>query len=696
MKRVLPRQSLHATMLAAALAVALGPWSLPAARAADPVTTLSDPVAKELNAWAAEGSAAGLKGVGYENRDEGHSMFDHANYPQLQLVVPSPEEAAKTPSKGPAMTVRPQPLFANSSMAAAAEQGGSLPRLTYYEDPKGLTFLSAQYLGNNLCFYPEHQDHDEGFNGRGGWGDLYPTNSACLLISQGSSFTDKPFLQAFIRAMAALQPDVQATLIKTRLLMPTLQSLFRQTYGPVKTEEDYFTGKAHPVVFDGARIDEERFIRRAHGLTVAAIPPVVLIQAIKETTARPGVDFFEAEPSTTELLADSPCVIARIFRSSAFRHEMTVTARKTGDLKGRLLDFKWVLLQGDPKRVSIKPSATGEEAKISVAWHPLIQPADNISSHRVDIGVFATNGVTWSAPAFITFYMLPNEARFYDAEGRVEEICYEAGNPDIGVPEASDLGWLSFGRRLTSERNTLAMKLVRQALPKTAVTALASIAEDLAGAQTQWRKLDEDKERKAEADKALADLKLALKKRIEKPTSSGKTLVQTVTAALSVIADDPALYPALQDQIQPLLRLSPKPDAARRLEEATERLVGWSVLRRVSPEQVALAVTPQKLTAGERYQLRLLNLAVLNEALLPGFLERKAGPAFVDPRLTTPKPWRDVYRYDKNHDSIGWTRYVTGKASEFDLDGKLLPNGRGGAALPVRYLKEGGQLIFAP
>lgn len=59
----------------------------------------------------------------------------------------------------------------------------------------------------------------------GGWGDLYPANSACTIISQGSSFTDMPFVNAALSTIAAFDPDVLTTLIRKRILMPTVRHL---------------------------------------------------------------------------------------------------------------------------------------------------------------------------------------------------------------------------------------------------------------------------------------------------------------------------------------------------------------------------------------------------------------------------------------------------------------------------------------
>jgi hypothetical protein len=48
-----------------------------------------------------------------------------------------------------------------------------------------------------------------------------------------------------------------------------------------------------------------------------------------------------------------------------------------------------------------------------------------MTSDRVDIGVFVRNKVYYSAPAFVSFYSLPNETRTYDRKGRLTEIRYD-------------------------------------------------------------------------------------------------------------------------------------------------------------------------------------------------------------------------------------------------------------------------------
>jgi YD repeat-containing protein len=62
---------------------------------------------------------------------------------------------------------------------------------------------------------------------------------------------------------------------------------------------------------------------------------------------------------------------------------------------------------------------------------------------------------------------------------------------------------------------------------------------------------------------------------------------------------------------------------------------------------------------------------------------------FVDQRVTTPKAWRDVYRYDAKGTMTGWTRYDGVRAQEFNTDGHVIltkdAQGRAVKARSVKY-----------
>ena len=676
--------------------------SATSARAQGPViTTRQDSVGRLLEAWEKEKSAAGLQLIQYENRDGQHSPLNLTQYPGLKVFQFSEADKAAGRDKGPANMIRPEPTIGNCSMAAHPTAGGSLTRL-YYTQPGGLMFLNQQYLSNNLIIYPEHLDHDPGGNGVGGWGDLFPTNSACVITSQGSSFTDQPFLNAVLTTVAAFDPDVLTLLIRKRMLMPTVQSIFRQSNKMVKTEQDYFTAKAHPVVFDGTQIDEEKMVLTAHGMTRAAIPPVVVLKVVSESESKPGRDYFELPSVTTDKLADTPTVISRIFRSHASTHEMVISSAGTGDLLNRPTQIKCQLLQGDPKLVTIEPDPATGQFKIRVKWHMPMTTATGIRSHRVDIGVFATNGVSVSAPAFVTFYMLPSEVRSYDAAGRVSEIYYAAPNPDIGLPvTTTDARWLEVFAAITQKSRDIRSEIMEQAFSDVQRAFLAKLHTGLSARFAAIEKLKPDEKQKdllAKLQQAL-DQDLAAALTGTAPEAKGTTLRQMIERGFETIASHTPLFTTLQKQIETLAPGSGKPSAPGDLATEVKRLLDLGVLIQEAKGKI-LTVHPQdQLTSGERYQLRALNLTIMSQILYPKALDRSLAPAYVDPRFTTVKPWRDWLRYDAKGDLAGWVRYLGGRTYRFDADGRLLPEGsvKPEKALPVTYRDDGkGGLTFLP
>jgi hypothetical protein len=141
-------------------------------------------------------------------------------------------------------------------------------------------------------------------------------------------------------------------------------------------------------------------------------------------------------------IATTPVSIGRIFRENTAEHGLIVSLDKSFAATPRKLAAKFAVLQGDPRFVRIDQQPGTTLARIRVRWQPPVPGARGIRSHRIDIAAFATDGKSISAPAIISFYMLPNEMRFYDEQGRVSEIHYETANPEPGLPyDDRDLRW---------------------------------------------------------------------------------------------------------------------------------------------------------------------------------------------------------------------------------------------------------------
>jgi hypothetical protein len=89
---------------------------------------------------------------------------------------------------------------------------------------------------------------------------------------------------------------------------------------------------------------------------------------------------------------------------------------------------------------------------------------------------------------------------------------------------------------------------------------------------------------------------------------------------------------------------------------------------------------------------------VMSQVLFPKALDRSTAPAYVDPRLSLPKSWRDVFRYDAKGNAAGWVRYFEGRTYVFDSAGRLLPDGTVAPdkAVAVTYVDDGkGRLTFS-
>jgi hypothetical protein len=378
-----------------------------------------------LRVLSGQGDVNGFEGVLYDNRDRRHSRLDPELYPSLTFLKYGPALIADGHDFGLAGRIfLPGVVFGNSS---AAMTGGhaprSLPRLAMTTD-FWRAVTPKLYINNHIYVYPEHRDYDAE--------DRFPVNWPYMIISQGSSRSDKRFLNAIALTLAALPRDTFDFLKKNGLVAPTLQMVLRRNLEPVSSRAEYLSGAAHPVVFDGKLVRTGRMVAQAAELRPADIPPVVQLRVVSE-------EFSKADglARLSERFLDTPSAIGRLWRGFAWDREMEITAADTSAPNNRPLTFEWRLLRGDPQRVWIEPQAPdGRTARIRVAWHdPWTEPVPGSDDSerrvsRVDIGVFANNGVHDSAPAIISIDFPRHQTRRYsagpDGEQRLVSIDYTA------------------------------------------------------------------------------------------------------------------------------------------------------------------------------------------------------------------------------------------------------------------------------
>ena len=391
--------------------------------------------ARKVAAWeilrehVRRGRAAGNHGDLYDNRDRGHSTLAPEAHPQLSHVTyhAAARKAGLDYGLGDRLLFD-HPTFGNSSTAiTAGPHWRSLPRYALTRpDGTGPMRLWQNLRANHLYIHPAHKDFtDEG-------GDIFPANTPYLLVSRGSSGSDQPFLEAVAMIYAAFRPDTKARLIDERMLVPTVQMVFRRSLQNVRSRDAYFSGDAHPSAFQGWQINPARMVSLANSIAEADIPAEVRIRVEQEDLGTEGIDFFGL--GLDERLFDTPQAVARIWRSHAGRRSMIVSAAESRDANNRDLTFHWHLLQGDPERVTIEPLGDGTRARITLDWHesfPISEDDPTVTS-RVDIGVFAHNGVHDSAPAIVSWYFPPHETRIHEdgPDGAPRLVSLDHADPE--------------------------------------------------------------------------------------------------------------------------------------------------------------------------------------------------------------------------------------------------------------------------
>ncbi len=684
-----------------------------------PITTANGKVAELLKQWWKEGAAAGNAGDFYDNRDGDHSPLSLAPWPQMSAFKYTDEDLKFKRNWAAARLVRPHVTFGNSSTSAPAHLGGSNPRHNYVNQ-FGLSLLYDQYRGNNLYIYPEHRDHDPGHNGlllpspfgrgvggEGGHGDLYPTNTPYLLISQGSSGSDQPFMRMMPYVLAAFRPEVKKKLIETGTLMPTIQMLFRSTNKHLKDPQEYLTGKAHPSVFEGSWVDELALVQKAHTLELKSLPPMVQLRVLEDDKAVNGIDYFDTHPS--EVIGYTPACIARVHRSKAHKQRLVVDAGASFDVNQAKLTYTWVVLRGDPDKIKIVPKKDDQSvAEITVAWHDRrpVSPGSPLDSNRVDIGVFVHNGTHYSAPGFVTFQTLDREARVYSRDGKILSIAHGMGDTDVRVAD-----WAKQFSSLTKQetadllqiKDQLILELKAHAVMHTADNRVVSeyqgkvkeaevemkIEKESAGKERAKKKLDTARQKLAEVQKEIQKNRGEMMGR--KNEVLGDSPRHFVESRMAKLIQDPLFTQKHADW----LKKNRTPANEARIKSLWQKMSRLGIANDkevLTPLLPGATLEKATWTAFERSQLEWLHASLLAELAFPGALNVSYQINYVDHRLSAPREWRDVQRYDPKGEWIGWMRYGGEVPQIFNHEGLLAierdPRGCVVKGRTVRYVQD--------
>ncbi len=380
------------------------------------------------------GLAAGNVGDLYDNRDDGHSSlrFDPRQPTQLTHIRYAPEARQAGIHYGLNTSILFDAIvLGNSSTALKGPNWRSQARfaLTAADGPGRLWQL---YANNHIYVFPGVTDFATEASG---WkGDVFPAYTPYVVVSDGASGSDRPFLEAIQAILAAFRPETKAFLKERKLIAPAVQQILRRSQRIAPDRDAYMGPAAHPVVFRADRLDLAAAIGAANSMKADRVPPMATIRMLEEPHLASGVSFFA--DGLNEAQFDTPSAVARAWRGvEPVRRYVLAAAAE--DPNGRPVKFHWRILRGDPSAIRIKPrEVDGSVAEVIVAWQERAPTPErpDVPSHRVDIAAFADNGAYLSAPAVFSLAFPSHQRRVY-AKGpggmRIESIDYRPMRPQL-------------------------------------------------------------------------------------------------------------------------------------------------------------------------------------------------------------------------------------------------------------------------
>src|SRR5262249_48481707 len=128
------------------------------------------------------------------------------------------------------------------------------------------------------------------------------------------------------------------------------------------------------------------------------------------------------------------------------------------------------------------------------------------------------------------------------------------------------------------------------------------------------------------------------------------------TASLQYMADK-LLRRAVEDHNLYERYRQANPGDKKALEAYRAPLARMGLVAETGDGPLALKQVQPGGTAYEKMLVHRANAVLLDKHILPGVLTISTLTNFVDQRLTAPKVWRDLFRYDNKGHFLGWTRY---------------------------------------
>ena len=306
------------------------------------------------------------------------------------------------------MTFPRKPLAVVAALGAGLALAGTPPTAEAWS-AEGLRLAFADYTNNILRVS----------------GGEAPVNLPFRLAA-GPAAEDLRAAEAAVETVTTSMPEhVRQYLSGLGVLAPTVQWLLRRCKPGVTNETDYLNPSSHPLVWRARDFDLGALAKAAGMMASNSIPMIARIGSLYEDykvspirRAEPLVDYPDPR---TELLCETPYGRAIVLRAPENARKFRFWA-SSWPLQDRNVNYQWVQLT--PGKATLSRiqgqqllSPQNGYAEIVVNW-------SGIRGH-VDFAVFARYGEgPYGPPSMISFLVVPNEARKYDRQGRIQTIAY--------------------------------------------------------------------------------------------------------------------------------------------------------------------------------------------------------------------------------------------------------------------------------
>lgn len=336
-------------------------------------------------------ATGGNAGDLYMNRDAGHSVLSVQNFPGLTTIRLDEEGRTKKMDVDLPNMLFPYPVFGNCSRGYVKGLfWRSIPRAAMTTQSPYLPTLAKLYLSNQIWVLPAVNDYPP----QGEFGDVFASVMPYMIVTQGRSWSDQPYLAAALEVSRQLPAETKAEVVKQGLLAPVIQALIRKSLKGVTNEVAYLTAAAHPTCMPAGGLDLARLRQLAGEMTVDAIPPVARISGVV-------IGQKEVYKGLPEITYATPCAWAFVLRSPETNRLFRVQA--TG---GTELAFAIV---HDEKNLASLKQISPTVAEIT------IHRAEMTPTNRIDLAIFArTEKSLWGAPSFVSFAVVDPKAPYSD------------------------------------------------------------------------------------------------------------------------------------------------------------------------------------------------------------------------------------------------------------------------------------------